>query len=224
LADKSELIATRDVFQGFRKSLSSIIGESATQAFIVRSHISESHFDLDEISNALSNQFGRSKTGLSLLQRKLISELSSTLQVNNPGQSLSDFPDSIAKIASEYKRRIAVKYSLTGIAAAFVSSLCCLGPFTLLLLGVASASAALSLERVLFANYHIILVLVGLASVATVVFLQLRTDKECTLAGVRKNLGYFLVPAATLLVSYAVLNYLIGIFFLGAAMPSMLYP
>ncbi|MFI5420053.1 MAG: hypothetical protein ACHQ1H_03715 [Nitrososphaerales archaeon] len=223
MANKAELIAKHDIFQGLCKSLSAIIGDSAAQAFIANFQISESSFNFDDISKALSNQFGNSKAGLSHLQRELISKLSDTLQVNSV-QSLNDFPDSIAKITNEYKHRIAIKYSLTGIAAAFASSLCCLGPFALLLLGVASASAALSLEKVLFTDYHVILVLAGLASVATVVFLQLRGDKQCNLTGLRKNLGYILVPVATLIVSYAVLNYLIGIFFLGGVMPSMLYP
>lgn len=137
---------------------------------------------------------------------------------------MNNFPESMAKILNQYKLNIAIKYSLTGIAAAFVSSLCCLGPFALLLLGLASTASALTLEGVWFSNFHVLLVLLGLASVASVVFLQLRRDQQCTLTGLRKNLGYFLVPAATLLVSYAVLNYLIGIFFLGGPNPSMLYP
>jgi len=204
-------------------SLSALIGESASQAFIVNQHISEDNFDPAIVSRALTSVFGSSKTGLSAIQRRLIAELSKTLQVN-PEASIADFPDAMSKILNQYKLKIALRYSLTGIVASFVSSFCCLGPFALLLLGFASTSAALSLERSWFNQYHVFLVLVGLASVASVVFLQLRKDEQCNLTGMRRNLGYFLVPVGTLLVSYAVLNYLIGIFFLGGAMPSMLYP
>ncbi len=147
MANKAELVAKHDIFQGFQKSLSAIIGDSAAQAFIANFQIYENNFDFADISKSLSKQFGNSKAGLSHLQRNLISELSKTLQVN-PEQSLNDFSDSIAKITNEYKHRIAIKYSLTGIAAAFASSLCCLGPFALLLLGAASTAAALSLEKV----------------------------------------------------------------------------
>jgi uncharacterized membrane protein len=130
----------------------------------------------------------------------------------------------MTKIASQYRKTIALKYSLTGVAAAFVSSLRCLAPMTQLFLGAASASAALSLESSLYSSYHVILVMVGLVSVALVVILQLRRDRQCNLTGIRRNLGYVLVPGAALLVTYAVLNYLISIYFLGRFIPSMLYP
>jgi uncharacterized membrane protein YuzA (DUF378 family) len=109
-------------------------------------------------------------------------------------QSLNDFPDSIAKITGEDKHRIAIKYSLTGIAGSVCIFPLLFGPLPLLLPGLASASAALSLEKVLFTDYHVILVLAGLASVAAVIFLQLRGDKQCNLTGLRKNLGYSLSP------------------------------
>jgi hypothetical protein len=221
---KSEVIASTEIYQSFERSLSSIIGQSATQAFLANSKITQDNFDPAEVSRALSSVFGSSQAGLSLVQKKLVSELSKTLQLTDPETSMSGFEDSISKMVSDYRRKIAIKYSTSGIVAAFVSSLCCLGPFSLLLLGLASASAALSLEKTLYAEYHVILVLLGLGMVAGVVFIQLRRDNVCTLSGVRKNLGYILVPAAALLASYAVLNYLIGIFFMGGAMPSMLYP
>jgi hypothetical protein len=168
--------------------------------------------------------FGSSAAGLTLIQRKLVSKLSRALELPNAEESVNDFQGSVRKIIDNYKHRIAIRYSATGIAAAFLSSLCCLGPYTLLLLGLASTSAALSLQQTLYTTYHMFLVLIGLALVGSVILMQLRRDNQCTLKGLRKNIGYILVPMATMLVSYAVLNYIIGMFFLGGAMSSMLFP
>lgn len=220
---KSEQIADSGLFEGFEKSLSAVIGESAARAFIINANLSDDHFDPNQVSEALSRVFGKSASGLSVLQRKLLTKLSSTLNIN-AAESISNFPETMGKIAGEYRRTIALRYSLTGVAAAFVSSLCCLGPMTLLFLGVASAASALSLEGLLYSSYHVILVMAGLVCIATVVILQLRRDQQCNLTGLRKNLGYVLVPCAVLLVTYAVLNYLISIYFLGGFIPSMLYP
>jgi hypothetical protein len=45
MISKSELEAKRGIFQGFRRSLSALIGESAAQAFIANLRISENKFD-----------------------------------------------------------------------------------------------------------------------------------------------------------------------------------
>jgi hypothetical protein len=218
-----EAKADRDLIKGFKSSLSSVIGSSASQTFIINENVSEDHFDPEEISKALTRVFGSSEAGLSVVQKRLVQELSESLRSSQMERGY-DFVPSMSTIAAEYRARLAIKYGLTGLAAAFVSSLCCLGPFALLLMGVASTTAALSLEQMLFASYHVVFVLSGLGLVAGVVILQLRADGQCNLTGLRRHLGYILVPATSLLVAYAALNYIIGVYFLGGPNPSMLVP
>jgi len=45
--------------------------------------------------------------------------------------------------------------------------------------------------------------------------LQLKKRNECNISGLRRNIGYVVIPAVTMLVSYALVAYVVGIAFYG---------
>jgi len=49
----------------------------------------------------------------------------------------------------------------------------------------------------------------------TIIYFQLRRRNECNISGLRRNLGYIIIPAVTMLVSYALIAYFVGIAFYG---------
>lgn len=75
---------------------------------------------------------------------------------------------------------------LSGLAA-LVGGLCCLTPVVLVLLGLASISAAASLGNVLYGDYHWEFRLVALALLALALVIYFRRKGICTLDSARRE-------------------------------------
>ena len=71
--------------------------------------------------------------------------------------------------------------------AALVGGLCCLTPVVLVLLGLASISAAASLGNVLYGDYHWEFRLVALAFLALALVIYFRRKGICTLDQARRE-------------------------------------
>lgn len=70
----------------------------------------------------------------------------------------------------------------------FLASLCCIAPVVLVLLGLATVSAAISLTDVLYGQYRWVFRGVGLAALAFSLFVYFRRRKDtCTIDKAKRN-------------------------------------
>lgn len=216
----------------FEKGLAGVVGAGAARAFIVNEHLSRDHFDPQAVDSALTKVFGVSNAGVNLVRKQVLNRFSSSLNLG-PDNSLtqaapsseSDFVSAVQEIASKYRLlRAPPKVASSGVIAALISSICCLSPLVLALLGLASFSAAASLAMTLTTIYRPVELLAGLGLVAAIVYIQLRKENQCNLRGLQRNIGYVLVPLASMLIAYAVVNYFLDVYFLGMFSLRDLFP
>ncbi len=201
---------------GFERSLAQILGESGAKAVMRLGNVSSAKLEPQKIDSSLKDIFGRSPDGLSLVQDKVLKRMSSELGVPiDEGPKGYSFESLLEDLASGYKLREKTGLGLAGFAAAIGSSICCLGPLALALLGLASLSASASLAIDLTSKYKPIEVGVSVALMSAVLIVQLIRRGQCSLNGLKRNLGYVLIPAVTLIVTYSTLNYWLGVSFLG---------
>ncbi|MCL5067091.1 MAG: hypothetical protein M1368_01905 [Thaumarchaeota archaeon] len=211
-----------ELIDAFEKSLSEVIGPSPARAFIVNERVSREHFDPQEIDSALTRVFGISNAGVNLVRKQVLNRFSSSLNLDGKEEpspqlkaisSESDFVSAVQQIANKYRvLRAPPKVTFSGAVAALISSICCLSPLVLALLGLASFSAAASLAMSLTSTFKPLEIAAGFVTMGGVVYFQLRKEKQCNLSGLRRNLGYILVPLALMLVVYAVINYLFYVY------------
>ncbi len=208
----------RKLAEELKLSLDSAIGKSGSETVMRLGQIPEDRLDPAGIDSSLNLVFGRVPAGLSSVHKNVLEGMSSRLGVELPRSEIdgsADFSSSLMGIAERYRLKEMTGFGLAGVVGGMISSLCCLGPIAFALLGFASLSASLSLAMSLTSAYAP--VELGAASVflGTVIYYQLRRKNQCSLDGLRKNLAYVVVPAVTLLVSYAVISYSIGVAFYG---------
>jgi hypothetical protein len=90
-------------------------------------------------------------------------------------------------------------FILSGLAA-LVGGLCCLTPVVLVLLGLASISAAASLGNVLYGDYHWEFRLVALAFLALALVIYFRRKGICTLDQARRERNRILNTSLVVLI------------------------
>lgn len=200
---------------------------------MINEHLSREHFDPQAIDSALVEVFGASNAGVNFVRNQVLSRFSFSLNVPKVGLSAqtkaitskSDFIPAIQELVSNYRLlRASARVASSGAVAALISSICCLSPLVLALLGLASFSAAASLAMTLTSMFRPVELLAGLGLVSGVVYFQLRKENQCNLSGLRRNIGYVAVPLASMLLVYAIVNYLLYAYFLGMFDFSDLFP
>ncbi len=202
--------------KSFEDSLVAVLGESGAKALVKLGGIPEDKFDPRTINASLNKVFGTSKNGLSIMQSNVLKGMSAGLDVEELGRlTAGNFVKSLEAIADRYRLKERTGLGLAGFATAVGSSICCLGPLALALLGLASFSASASLAIDLTSKYKTIEIGVSVVLLFAVIVLQLARRGQCSLSGLRRNLGYVFIPAATMFVSYSALNYWLGVSFLG---------
>jgi hypothetical protein len=228
--DNSEL--DKKLLEGFENSLISVLGESGAKALMKLGNVPEDKFDAKAIDSSLGKVFGASDEGLSIIQKKIINGMSETLKVSpppvvEPRSALEEseragFVLSLEAIANRYRLKEKAGFGVAGFAAGMISSICCLGPIAFALLGLASLSSSLTLAMNLTATYKPLELAASVGFLGITVILQLRRHNECSLSGLRRNLAYVIVPTTVLLVTYAIVNYWVGIAFFGG--PGNIFP
>jgi hypothetical protein len=99
-----------------------------------------------------------------------------------------------------------------GITGGIVGILCCVGPTVLGLFGIISAATAFAWANNLYDNYAWWFRLGGLAVMGALVWISLRRQRQCSIAGMRRRrqrlLAVLAIAAATYAVLYAVTTWL----------------
>lgn len=207
--------ADRKIVKGFQRTLASLLGEGGAETVMKLANVSPNKLEPQKLEVSLQKLFGTSAEGLSTLEEKVVSGMSSDLDTPLDGAKNNNFASSLEAISAKYRLKEKTGLGLAGLAAAIGSSICCLGPIALGLLGFASVSASASLAIDLTSKFRPIEIGVSVALLSATVIAQLLRMKQCNLQGLRRNLGYVAVPVATLVVSYSLLNYWLGAAYLG---------
>jgi len=199
----------RRLAKGFKESLASVIGESGSQVVVSLGKIPEDRLDPEEIDSTLNMVFGAAPAGLSTVKDGVLEGMSSRLGVDIPKErpESGNFYSSLVYMSERYRLKQMTGFGLAGVAAAVISSVCCLGPIALALLGLSSLSAGLSLAESMTDAYQPFELLAAVAFLGIVIYSQLRKSGECNPSGLRRNFLYFVIPAVTLLVTLAVISY-----------------
>lgn len=207
--------------QGFKESLQSVLGDTGSEALMKIGQIPEDRLDPVGIDSSLNLVFGHVPAGLSSVHKNVLEGMSTRLGVGVPNREIDgrdDFYSTMVGMAERYRLKEMSGFGLAGIVAGMISSLCCLGPIAFALLGFASLSASLSLAMDLTSTFEPVELSAAIVFLGAVIFYRLRARNECNLSGLQRNLGYFIIPAVTLLVSYAVISYSVGVAFYGHPM------
>jgi hypothetical protein len=213
-----EAKADAKLVQVFEESLKSVLGESGAKAIMKLGNVPENRFDANAIDSLVGDVFGSSQLGLSVLQSNVLRDMSSSLDIrpNDLDKTRdSGFAPSLEAIANRFRLRERASFGVAGLAAGIISSLCCVGPLALAFLGLSSLSSSLALTMAIAPTLKPIELAVGVGFLATTVILQLRRHGECSLVGLRRNLAYVFIPGSTFLLTYALLNYWLGVTFFG---------
>lgn len=215
----------RKLVEGLEQSFASVLGKNEAKALLKLAGIPEDKFDPKAINSSLSKIFGASAKGLSLIQTNVVKGMASTLDlgdVEEPSSSANGFVTSLEAIAKRYGVKEKAGFGIAGLAAGLISSICCLGPLALAFLGIGSISASLTLATALTSAYKPIELAASVGFLAITIISQLRRRGQCSLSGLRRNLSYIIIPSSVLLVTYALVNYWVGVTFLGG--PGSLLP
>lgn len=212
----SERKLNRRLAQGFVQSLTSTLGKSGAEAVMRLGQIPGDKLDSAVIDSSLNLVFGASPEGLSAVQTRVLDGMSTRLGVELPKESGEfGFYSSLETFSERYRMKEMTGFGIAGVVASAISSICCLGPIAFALLGFASLSASLSLAMDLTSTYQPVELSAALGFLGAIVYFQLRRKNQCSIDGLRRNLAYVIIPGTTLFVSYAVINYLIGVTFFG---------
>jgi len=211
----------KKLLDGLEDSLASILGESGAKALMKIGNIPQDEFDTKAIDSSLGKVFGASNEGLSIVQKKVLEGMSKTLDITQPydeqagGAVGSGFAVSLQALADRYRLEEKVGFGAAGFVAGIISSICCLGPIAFALLGFASLSSSLALAMNLTASYKPVELAASVGFLGVTVIFQLRRHNQCSLSGLRRNLAYVVIPGTVLLVTYALVNYWVGVTFFG---------
>ncbi|MFQ5759209.1 MAG: mercuric transporter MerT family protein [Candidatus Bathyarchaeia archaeon] len=93
-----------------------------------------------------------------------------------------------------------------GVASGIVASLCCLGPAFIVLLGLSSLSAALTLTQ--FQPYFLALSIISMAG-AVWVYLRKKNQGHCDLHVVRRNKSFITVVVIVMVLFYVTALYVV---------------
>ena len=163
--------------------------------------------------------FGASPAGLSAVQKNVLEGTSSRLGVDlereDEFSGKRDFYISLVGLAERYRIKEMTGFGFAGVIASLISSACCLGPVAFALLGFSSMSAMITLADSMMYVYEPYELALAVAFLGTIIYFQLRKRNECNVSGLRRNVGYVIIPAVTMLVSYALIAYFVGIAFYG---------
>ena len=100
-----------------------------------------------------------------------------------------------------------------GGLAAFVTSLCCLTPIVIVLLGLGSVSFAAGLGNTLYYQYRWVFILFGLLTLSLAYILYLRNKGICTLSQAKRKkqkiINQVILLIAITIVIYLIFNYVI---------------
>lgn len=205
--------------QGFKESLRSALGDSASEALMRFGKIPEDKLDPQGIESTFNLVFGASPTGLAAAQSNVLEGTSSRLGVDlekvDEFSGKRDFYISLVGLANRYRIKEMTGFGFAGVIASLISSACCLGPVAFALLGFSSMSAMITLADSMMYVYEPYELALAVAFLGTIIYFQLRKRNECNISGLRRNIGYVLIPAVTMLVSYAIIAYFVGIAFYG---------
>ncbi|HYB76040.1 MAG TPA: hypothetical protein VEC08_03680 [Nitrososphaerales archaeon] len=205
--------------QGFKDSLRSALGDSASEALIRFGKIPEDRLDAQGIESTFNVVFGASPSGLSAVQKNVLEGTSSRLGVDlekaDEFSGKRDFYISLVGLAERYRIKEMSGFGFAGLIASLISSACCLGPVAFALLGFSSMSAMITLADSMMYVYEPYELALAVAFLGTIIYFQLRKRNECNISGLRRNIGYVIIPAVTMLVSYALIAYFVGIAFYG---------
>lgn len=202
--------------KSFEESLVAVLDESGAKALVKLGGIPEDNFNPRTINSSLNKVFGASKGGLSIMQTNVLKGMSARLDVGELGSlTANNFIKSLEAIVDTYRLKEKAGLSGAGFVAGIISSICCLGPIAFALLGFASLSASLTLAIDLTSRFKPVELGASVAFLAVTIFFQLRKHGQCSLSGVRRNLAYITIPGSVLLVTYAVVNYWVGVAFFG---------
>jgi len=205
--------------RGFRESLRSALGDSASEALIRIGKIPEDRLDPQGIESTFNVVFGNSPDGLSAVQKKVLEGTSSRLGVDLQKEDQfsggRDFYISMVSLAERYRLKEMTGFGFAGVIASLISSACCLGPVAFALLGFSSMSAMITLADSMMYAYEPYELALAVTFLGAVIYLQLKKRNECNISGLRRNIGYVAIPAVTMLVSYALVAYFVGIAFYG---------
>ena len=181
--------------------------------------IPEDRLDPQGIESTFNMVFGASPEGLSAVQKNVLEGTSSRLGVDLENEDLftgkRDFYISMVGLADRYRLKQMTGFGLAGVVASMITSACCLGPVAFALLGFSSMSAMITLADSVMYIYEPYELALAVAFLGTIIYLQLRKKNECNISGLRRNIGYVVIPAVTMLVSYALIAYFVGIAFYG---------
>lgn len=208
----------RGLTQGFERSLESVLGKSGSAALMRLGQVPKDKFDPGAIDSSLNLVFGASQEGLSSIHKNVLNTMASELGVELPRQDYranSGFYSSLESLAERYRLKEMSGFGLAGVLAGLVSSVCCLGPIAFALLGFASLSASLSLAMSLTSTFQPLELVAAVGFLGATIYFQLRRHGECSLSGLRRNLAYVVIPSSVLLVSFALINYWVGVTFYG---------
>ena len=207
------------IAQGFKQTLQSTLGNSASEALMRIGKMPEDRLDPIGIESTLNVVFGSSPEGLSAVQKNVLEGMSSRLGVDLEKEDEfignRDFYSTLVGLAERYRLKEMTGFGLAGVVASLISSACCLGPVAFALLGLASMSAMISLADKIMYAWEPVELAAAVAFLGSVIYLQLKKRNECNLSGLRRNVGYVIIPAVTMLVSYALFAYFVGIAFYG---------
>ncbi|HXY56270.1 MAG TPA: hypothetical protein VEH01_01530 [Nitrososphaerales archaeon] len=205
--------------RGFRESLRSALGDSASEALIRIGKIPEDRLDPQGIESTFNVVFGNSPDGLSAVQKKVLEGTSSRLGVDLQKEDQfsggRDFYISMVSLAERYRLKEMTGFGFAGVIASLISSACCLGPVAFALLGFSSMSAMITLADSMMYAYEPYELALAVTFLGAIIYLQLKKRNECNISGLRRNIGYVVIPAVTMLVSYALVAYFVGIAFYG---------
>ena len=205
--------------EGFKESLRSALGASASEALMKIGKIPEDRLDPQGIESPFNMVYGASPEGLSAVQKNDLEGTSSRLGVDLENEDRfagkRDFYISMVGLADRYRLKQMTGFGLAGVVASMITSACCLGPVAFALLGFSSMSAMITLADSVMYIYEPYELALAVAFLGTIIYLQLRKKNECNISGLRRNIGYVVIPAVTMLVSYALIAYFVGIAFYG---------
>jgi len=205
--------------QGFKESLRSALGDSASEALMRFGQMPEDKLDPQGIESTFNLVFGASPEGLAAVQKSVLEGTSSRLGVDlekeDEFSGKRDFYISLVGLANHYRIKEMTGFGFAGVIASLISSACCLGPVAFALLGFSSMSAMITLADSMMYVYEPYELALAVAFLGTIVYFQLRKRNECNISGLRRNVGYVVIPAVTMLVSYALIAYFVGIAFYG---------
>jgi len=205
--------------KGFKESLKSALGDSASEALMRIGKIPEEKLDPQGIETTFNVVFGASPAGLSAVQKNILEGTSSRLGVDlekeDEFSGKRDFYISLVRLADRYRIKEMTGFGFAGVIASLISSACCLGPVAFALLGFSSMSAIITLADSMMYVYEPYELALAVAFLGTIIYFQLRKRNECNVSGLRRNIGYVIMPAVTMLVSNAMVAYFVGIAFDG---------